>query len=123
MSNHVRNILIVAGAALSIGCNSLTSTVCTDEARAAISVEALDSVTNASVGAGARIIASDGAFADTVITVENFGGSYGLAHEREGSYTVTVEQEGYAPWSRSDVEVTRDECHVRTVRLTALLQS
>ncbi|HEU6450084.1 MAG TPA: carboxypeptidase-like regulatory domain-containing protein [Gemmatimonadaceae bacterium] len=123
MSNHVRNILIVVGAAFSLGCNSLTSTVCTNEARPAISVEALDSTTNASVRAGARIIASDGAFADTVITVEDFGGAYGLAHEREGSYAVTVEQEGYAPWSRSDVEVTRDECHVRTVRLTALLQS
>ena len=122
MSNHFRNVLIVAGAALSPGCNSLTGNVCTDEARAAISVEALDSITNAPVGADARIIASDGAFADTVITVEDFDGPYGLAHERAGSYTVTVEQEGYAPWSRSDVQVTRDECHVRTVRLTALLQ-
>lgn len=122
MSDHSRNFLIVAGTALSLGCNSLTSTVCTDEARAAISVEALDSVTNAPVGAGARIIASDGAFADTIITVENFGGPYGLAYERAGSYAVTVEQEGYAPWSRSDVQVTRDECHVGTVRLTALLR-
>lgn len=122
MSNHFRNVLIVAGAALSLGCNSLTGTVCTDEARAAISVEALDSITNAPVEAGARIIASNGAFADTVITVEDFDGPYGLAHERAGSYTVTVEQEGYAPWSRSDVQVTRDECHVRTVRLTALLR-
>jgi hypothetical protein len=122
MSNHFHNFLIVAAAALSVGCDSLTGTVCTDEARAAISVEALDSITRAPVGVGARIIASDGAVADTVITVEGFGGPYGLAHERAGSYTVTVEQAGHSPWSRSDVRVSRDDCHVRTVPLTALLQ-
>ena len=88
----------------------------------AISVEALDSITNAPAGAGVRIIASDRAFADTVITVDDFGGPYGLAHERAGSYTVTVEQAGHSPWSRSDVQVSRDDCHVRTVALTALLQ-
>jgi hypothetical protein len=122
MPNHFRSLLIVAAAALSVGCDELTGTVCTTEARAAISVEARDSITNATVGAGARIIASDGAFADTVITVEDFAGPYGLAHERAGSYTVTVEQAGHSPWSRSDVRVSRDDCHVRTVPLTALLQ-
>jgi hypothetical protein len=45
-----------------------------------------------------------------------------LAHEREGSYTVTVDAVGYSPWSRSGIPVIDGGCHVRTVRLTARLE-
>jgi hypothetical protein len=68
------------------------------------------------------ITVRDGAYTQTVTSAEGYPGPYGLAHERAGVYTVTVQQDGYANWTRNDVTVTHDECHVRTVQLTALLQ-
>jgi len=44
------------------------------------------------------------------------------AYERAGTYTVTLSQPGYLPWRASLVHVTRDECHVNTVTVTALLE-
>jgi hypothetical protein len=122
MPSLIRNALIVAAAALSLGCSAFDPLICTSEARAGISITVLDSASGTPVGAGARITATDGEFSDTVTTVEDYQGPYGLAHERAGSYTVTVEKAGYALWSSSDALVTRGECHVRTVQLTALLQ-
>jgi hypothetical protein len=49
-------------------------------------------------------------------------GVYPLVQENAGGYTVTVEQAGYRPWTRTNVRVTSDACHVKTVSLTALLQ-
>jgi hypothetical protein len=123
--SRYRNVLVVfAGVAVLAGCNLITGPTCSLEARPALTVDVRDSTTNAPAGRGARIIARDGAFADTVLVptddAELF--PYPLAHERAGTYTVTVERDGYRPWSRSGVRVTKDECHVRTVALTARLQ-
>jgi hypothetical protein len=85
-------------------------------------VDVRDSVTNAAVGRGSRIIARDGAYADTAEITNMFDGPYGVAYERQGTYAVTVEQQGYRTWSRSGVRVLREECHVRTVSITARLQ-
>jgi len=43
-------------------------------------------------------------------------------YEREGTDTITVRRAGYATWTRTGVTVTRDECHVRPVTVTARLQ-
>ena len=92
------------------------------DARPAVSVDVRDSIAGAPAGRGARIIARDGAFADTAKHTSQYEGPYALARERAGTYTVTVEQDGYRLWSRGGVRVTRDECHVRTVSLVARLQ-
>jgi hypothetical protein len=115
---------LVAGAALLAGCSDIFSPrACTMEARPGITVVVLDSATNAPVGEGARIIATDGAFADTVVTVADYGGPYGFVHERAGSYTVRVEKEGYQSWSTSDVRVIRGDCHVHTTSVAARLSA
>jgi len=104
-------------------CAVIFGPACTHEVRPGLSVEVRDSTTGAPVAAGARVIARDGAFADTAVSGSLDGVSGAdLAHERTGDYTVTVEQEGYAPWSRSDVHVTADRCHVHTVFVVVLLQ-
>ena len=46
----------------------------------------------------------------------------GGANEHAGLFTVTVTKSGYRDWTKSDVRVTADECHVNTTKLTALLQ-
>ena len=43
------------------------------------------------------------------------------AYERSGVYTVLVLKDGYAPWSRDEIEVREDACHVLTVELKAML--
>jgi hypothetical protein len=78
-----------------------------------------DSTTNAPVS-NALAVARSATTADTAHGLPN--GIYPLAYERAGAYAVTVEQTGYRPWTRTNVSVTRDECHVKTVFLTALLQ-
>ncbi len=102
-------------------CN-LVPGACTLQGLPAVSVDVRDSVTNALAGRGAAIIARDGVFADTAEYPFAYDGPYSLARERAGTYTVTVEQQGYRLWSRPGVRVTRDECHVRTVSITARLQ-
>lgn len=114
-------LLLLVSTLASSACN-LVPGACTFQALPAVSVDVRDSVTNAVAGRGASIIAHDGVFADTAEFVSAYDGPYGLAHERVGTYTVTVEQQGYRPWSRTGVRVTRDECHVRTVSITARLQ-
>jgi hypothetical protein len=114
--------LVVLVCTLATSACRLVPGACTTEAKPAVSVTVQDSATNARVGRGARIIARDGAFADTADFSNEYDGPYGLAHERRGSYDVTVEQQGYRIWSRAGVSVTDDECHVRTVSITARLQ-
>ncbi|MEX2110174.1 MAG: hypothetical protein WD802_06205 [Gemmatimonadaceae bacterium] len=110
--------------ALATGACNLPGTVaCTLEARAAVSVDVRDSVTNAAFGRGSTIIARDGAYADTAEITGVVDGPYGLAYERAGTYTVTVDQQGYRQWSRAGISVTKDECHVRGVSITARLQT
>lgn len=73
--------------------------VCTMEARPAVTVQ----VTTTS-GAGeesALVVARDGAYADSAEVYE--GGRATLAHERRGTYTVTVEKDGYETWRRENV--------------------
>jgi hypothetical protein len=122
MPSRICKLLIVAGTALLASCDVLTGPTCTSEARAAIIVDVLDSITNAPVGEGATITATNGLSVYSAITYEDFPGPYQLAHEKDGDFRVTVEKSGYARWSRDGVRVTRGECHVHTVQLNALLQ-
>ena len=114
--------LVLAGTATTNSCAVIVGPVCHHEVRRhALSVEITDSITGAPLASGARVIASDGAFADTAID-EGSDSDRSLALEREGTYTVTVDREGYAPWSQHGVLVTGDKCHVHTVTVFARLQ-
>lgn len=99
-------------------------TICTLEAKPALTVFVRDSSSGAPIGRGSRATATDGIF---VSTATHPGGTQddlplSLAHERAGTYTVVVTKPGYRDWRASGVRVTRDECHVITVTLTARLE-
>ena len=115
-------VLIVPASA----CELLTDPVCTLEAVWGIEVTVQDSVTGAPSASGAQLIVRDGAYADTVMVSGNSADPdrevLRAAGERPGLYTVTVRKAGFLPWERTSVVVTADECHVRTVALTARLQ-
>lgn len=121
-SKFVRAVVIAVGAVAASACDVITGPACTLEMRPGIAMDIRDSVTNAPAGVGARVITRDGEFADTASVLGETGWSGGLADERPGTYTVTVEKDGYRPWTRNGIRVTKDACHVRTVSVTALLQ-
>lgn len=98
---------------------------CPDNYAYGIVVSVRDSTTGADAVAGATGIASDGAFRDSVSIPSGtspHASAISLVGERAGTYTVTVRKAGYRDWTNSNVVVTRDACHVRTVTLTAQLQ-
>lgn len=92
---------------------------CTLEARPALDVSVVDSVTAAPV-ADPLVWVQDGSFVDTlhVFGTNRADGPY----ERKGDYAVHVESSGYADWLQEGVEVTADECHVQTRQLVARMR-
>lgn len=100
--------------------------VCTTEARAAINLTVVDSLTGqpaAFTGLFARAV--DGTYADSTTNFFTNPGNgtvaAGLAYERKGTYTVTVRAAGYQDWTKTGVNVTAGECHVNGAVLTARL--
>lgn len=96
--------------------------VCTTQVVAGINVVIVDSLTNRTpayfwIWARAR----DGAYVDSTRTPYSSTGGLrvALAPEHRGTHEVTVQVSGYQPWVKSGVVVTGDQCHVRTVLLTA----
>jgi hypothetical protein len=70
--------------------------------------------------ANVAVTATEGSFRETVNATPG-ASEVGLVHERPGTYLVEVTASGYAPWTRSNVRVEEDDCHVITVELTAEL--
>src|SRR5688500_3220172 len=71
----------------------------------------------------ATVIATDGSYSETVSlpSIPPAPDHAVLANERPGTYRVEVHAVGYLPWVMSGVRVSRDDCHVETVALTAQL--
>lgn len=117
---------ILIGAIGCSGSSVSTSPVCTTELRPAVMVYVKDSLTTAGVASGASLVVRDGSFKDSVAVPNSRpdlnDSVLGAAVERAGTYQVTVSKPGYATWVQSNVQVTRNVCHVNTVKLTALLQ-
>ncbi len=101
--------------------NPLEDTVCTMEARSAVSVEMRDARSGAVLTGPATLTVRDGAFVETAQIPAGMTGT-GVAHERAGVFVVTVSKAGYRDWTRADVSVKRGECHVETAVLRAELE-
>lgn len=100
--------------------------ICTMEARPAISVQVVDAQTGEPVTGAVIVIVRDGLYADTSqarATAPTGVRSAALAYERAGTYAVLVRHPAYREWQRTNVAVTRDECHVKTVVLRAELRN
>lgn len=95
----------------------------------AVAVEVTDAQTGRNLTEHAVGILRDGTYTDSLHLHD--GSCYGPSeaalrfrcggYERIGTYEVQVNHEGYRPWSLSGVAVTRDECHVKTVVVSAKL--
>jgi hypothetical protein len=100
---------------------------CTASHEPGILIRVVDSATGAPTSCGARAVITADGYAEVV---ENpFSGSPscddGLplagAHERAGTYAVTVTKTGYYDFTRTDIVVNAGECHVNTVTVQANL--
>ena len=120
MKKNLVRLAVVAVVPLLAACpqNPLEDTVCTMEARAAVVVELRDARTGAALTGPATMTVRDGAFVETAEIPAEFS-SMGVAHERAGVYVVTVRKGGYRDWTRADVAVKSDECHVQTAIVRA----
>ena len=99
--------------------------VCTAIALPGILVTIVDSSTGSAVAAEVTVIATHGRYADTAIVMPPIGTQprqVSLAEERAGFYRVEARAPGYATWTSPLLHVTQDDCHVRTVEVTARLQ-
>jgi hypothetical protein len=92
-----------------------------------VEVEVRDRVTGELLTTAPRGVAREGAFQDSLrvgaTTLENPPRVMTLigADERTGRYVVQVEADGYQAWDTAGIQVTPNECHVRTARFTAAL--
>lgn len=112
---------------LSLGlsaCNLVDPGACTTEAVPTMVVEVRDAETGAPAAAGAHGYAEEAAFKADLIGPDAGADALHLygPFERAGTYRVTVMKAGYVTWQQEGVQVSRDECHVRTVHLRADLQ-
>jgi len=101
----------------------LTSVSCTSIFVYGLSVTAVDAdtgepVTEGLQGVAIRAVPVQRSISSDMMVYENrlMG-----AGEQPGVYTVVVTATGYEIWTRTDVAVTADQCHVQTVELTAEL--
>jgi hypothetical protein len=119
--NVVRSVLVLA-TTLVAGCNPFTG-ACTTDFRFGLNVEVRDAVTGAPAADGARLIARDGDYVETVEGPPVPGMTFlQAAGERPGRYTVTIQKTGYQDWTRDNIWVRDDGCHVATARFEARLQ-
>jgi len=112
-------------ARLPLGTRELTNSVSVTYACSAafvlgLSVTITDSLTGAVSSVASRWHVRDvlGTFADSGSGI----GGLVSAGERAGTYHIDISTPGYRDWMADGVVVTRDQCHVKSVALTARLQ-
>lgn len=113
------------------GCDLVSDTICTLEARPAVELRATDKVTGLQPETDSLLfVVRDGVYADTLIHIVE-GHSYvfpgdtlvaQLALERKGTYHAMITGPGYQEWRREGIRVKANECHVETEVVIAPLE-
>ena len=116
----VRRFGLLLALILTSACDVMEPVACTADFVFGISVTALDADTGAPITQGLQGTTVQGG---TSAPMEVNGNTLRGAGETAGAFTVGVTATGYDLWTRSGVEVTKGECHVRPVQLTAELVS
>ncbi|MGQ0642906.1 MAG: hypothetical protein ACT4P6_19340 [Gemmatimonadaceae bacterium] len=115
----MRLVLVFVISTLSACLDYPVGGACTDILLPGLRAVVRDSATNAGLAATAVAFARAGTFVDTL---RSTGDSVMVgADERAGTYRLEVFHPGYQSWSRDGIHVTRDQCHVKTVRVLVLL--
>ncbi|WP_074405755.1 carboxypeptidase regulatory-like domain-containing protein [Aquimarina megaterium] len=113
-------LLILCGA-----CNDDDKTedpvLCTLEARPGLEVTIKDTTDATFLVEGITVVATDNEYKETL---ENISGTtiFVGAHERTGTYVITVSKTGYTTITSDPIIVKEDICHVITESLEILLE-
>ena len=96
---------------------------CSAEVRAGIAVTATDARTGAALGDFTVVLSPgpSGAPRDSSRAASAPPATWHGAPEQTGRFALRVTRAGYQPWDTAGVLVTRDVCHVHTVRLAVPL--
>ena len=124
--------LLVAVALVVSGCSMVGTEdeddeiiACTTELRPAIEVTVTNARSGASAAADSIGFAIEGDYTDTLRVIgydeEREPLRIAGAYERAGTYDVRIEKEGFQTWTRKDIKVEENVCHVETVELDAEL--
>lgn len=120
----MRVILLGLGLGLGLlGCNAAPM-ACTASIEPGIVVEVRDATTRQPIARGAVAELISGSYHETLLEHGFSNGqllSLAGAFERPGSYQLKVSQKGYTAWSQDSIAVSKDACHVVTVKLEASL--
>ena len=106
---------------------AIVDATCTGVIVPGIIVEIRDAADGKAIADLAAGIVQDGAFTDSLRPAESSSSqladlySRQSAFERPGTYAVHVERAGYSSWDTAGIVVTKEVCHVSTVRLNAAL--
>lgn len=104
------------------GCTGDSPIVCTTEARFGVNIMVRDAATQQPIPAGVRGALHEGTYVDSLQVMTDIEGrifSLAGAVERPGNYRIELVATGYLPWSRDNVLVTADRCHVTPVSVQA----
>jgi hypothetical protein len=116
---------LVAGVAFaSLGCES--STVCAALPAWALEITVIDSITRVTPTATSTLTVRDSDFVEVdtdSLAQRNGPFTFVAANGRPGVYAVLIQTPGYRDWSANDLVVHAKQCGVKTVKLTALLQT
>ena len=100
------------------GCGLVDPVSCTDNFVYGIVITAVDAETGTAVSEGLQGVTIR---SSTSSDMEVFDNTLLGAGEQAGNFAVVVTAPGYELWTKTDIQVTEDECHVRPIRLTAEL--
>lgn len=119
------NVALLLAAPFAAACSE--PVFCLQNIEPAVEVEVRDRLSSELLTTTPRGVVREGTFQDSLrvgsTTFENPPRVVTLigADERTGRYVVHVDADGYQAWDTTGVQVTADECHVRTARFTAAL--
>ena len=122
LGSSMKWILSVLLVALAVGANACAQG-CDAVLKHGIVVTIVDGTTGNPIEGEVTVTVTDGSYSENVNPPFFPPGARTavLAAERPGTYRVEVQAVGYLPWVMSSVHVSRDDCHVETVALTARL--
>jgi hypothetical protein len=72
------------------------------------------------ISSGISVTATDDDYIDTLLA-SDVTGIFTGAHERAGTYTITVTGDGYQAYTSDPITVDEDDCHVITQDVTVQL--
>ena len=111
-----------------IGCSAAPVYECTDELEPSLAVDVVDAQSGLAAAAGAIVVVTGDTVRDSVTAPSTPDTLRTAAFWYEnkvpgGTYALSVRKPGYADWSRTDVVIAANHCHVsQLVRVTASLQ-